>query len=440
VNYSAGTSWQVVKRFVLFTLAAVLVVLAIPSLFYNSATTLAQTPKVQAPNASNVVLDWNQTAIKVTQAASAPSTSQYRALAITHAAIFDAVNAIDRRYTTYAVDIKAPAGASIEAAAAAAGHGVLTRLYPSQQADIDKALAATLEKIPEGQAKTDGINIGKQIAEKLVALRSQDGSDAKVDYKPGTGVGVWQPTPPKFATALAPHWGKVTPFTFKSLNQFKIPDPPAVNSATYIKDLNEVKSIGAKNSTTRSADQTATAIFWTASTPVIWNEVARAAATARGNSITDNARLFALLNIAGSDAYVAGYAVKYKYNLWRPVTAIRNANAIGNPAISADPNWEPLLITPAHPDYISGHCVSSDAPKRVLQRFFGDDKVKVSLTSPPNVGVTRSYSSFSEIAKEVGNARVWGGIHTRTADVQGGALGNQIGDYAFDNFLRPIKT
>lgn len=440
MSSSTGKNWHLVKRFVLLTLVAALVIVAIPSLFHHPTQTLAQTTNPQTTKTTNVVIDWNQTAIKVTQAASAPSTEQYRALAITHAAIFDAVNAIDHRYTTYAVDLKAPTGASLEAAVAAAGHGVLTHLYPAQQADIDKALAATLEKLPEGQAKVDGINVGKQVAEKLVALRSQDGSDAKVDYQPGTGIGVWQPTPPTFAPALAPHWGKVKPFTFTSLSQFKILDPPAVNSAAYIKDLNEVKSIGAKNSAVRTADQTAAAIFWTISTPVLWNEVARAAATAKGNTITDNARLFALLNMAGSDGYVAGYAVKYKYKLWRPVTAIRNADAIGNSALSADPNWEPLLITPAHPDYISGHCVSSDAPKRVLQRFFGNDTVKVSVTHPPNVGVTRSYTSFSQIAKEVGNARVWGGIHTRTADIQGGALGTQIGDYAFEHFLRPIKA
>ncbi len=424
-----------IKRFFLFILASLLVVLATPSLFHNSAPTLAETAKAAS---ADVVTDWNVTALNITQAAGVNALYQFRALAITHAAIFDAVNAIDRRYTTYAVNAKAPAGASLEAAAAAAGHGVLLRLYPAQQASLEAALAASLAKVPEGQSKADGIEVGREVAEKLVALRSKDGADAKVDYQPGTGPGVWQPTPPAFAPAIVPHWGKVSLFTSKSVNQFKVPPPLALNSEAYIKDLIEVKSVGAKNSTVRTADQTAAAIFWTLPTPVIWNAAAQAAATAKGNSITDNARLFALLNMVGSDAYVAGYAVKYKYNLWRPVTAIRNADAIGNPALSAEPNWEPLIITPPHPDYISGHCVTSDAAKRVLQSFFGSDEVKLSLTFPPNIGVTRSYTSFSQIAKEVGDARVWGGIHTRTADVQGGVLGDLIADYALQNVLRPI--
>lgn len=432
-----------VKRFFLFILASLLAVSATPILWQNSAPTLAQIAKpptlVAATSTSDVVIDWNVTALSVTQAAGASAATQYRALAIAHAAIFDAVNAIDRRYTTYAVSVKAPAGASSEAAAAAAAHEALVRLYPAQQTALDTALTASLAKIPEGQSKADGIKVGQEVAEKLVALRSKDGTDAKVDYKPGSGPGVWQPTPPAFAPALTPHWGKVTPFTFKDIDQFKVPPPLALNSEAYAKDLNEVKSIGARNSTTRTADQTAAAIFWTLQTPVIWNAAARAAATAKGNSMTDNARLFALLNLAGSDAYVAGYAVKFKYNFWRPVTAIRNADTIGNPAVSADPNWEPLIVTPAHPDYISGHCVTSDAPARVLQNFFGSDEVKLSLTYPLNTGVTRSYTSFSQIAKEVGEARIWGGIHTRTADVQGGVLGRKIADYVFQNFLRPIK-
>ncbi|MBH8564606.1 phosphatase PAP2 family protein [Nostoc sp. CENA67] len=436
---SSRTDRYIIKRFILLSLAVLLVVVVTPSFLHQSAQTVAQTTNTKTAKATNVVTDWNETAIKVTQAAAVSATSQFRALAITHAAIFDAVNASDRRYTPYAVDIKAPSGTSIEAAAASAGYSVLTSLYPAQQTTLDAALTASLAKIPESQGKTDGINLGKQVATKIIALRSQDGWDAKVDYKPGTGPGVWQPTPPTFAAALTPQIAKATPFTFKNIDQFQVPPPLALNSAPYAKEINEVKSIGGKNSKVRTADQTAAAIFWTVPTPLIWNAAARAAAIKKGIDILDSARLFALLNLAGTDGYIAGYGIKYKYNFWRPVTAIRNADVAGNPAISADPNWEPLLITPAHPDYISGHCVSSGAPERILQKFFGSDKVNLSFTFPLNTGVTRSYTSFSQIGKEVGEARIWGGIHTRTADIQGEKLGYQVADYAFQNFLRPIK-
>ncbi len=437
MNYTVKTNWYTIKRVFLLIFTVLLVVVVSPSLYKNSSQTLAEVSKAPTTKGTDVVIDWNQTTISVTQAAKASSPAQYRTLAIAHAAIFDAVNAINHKYTSYAVDIKAPVGASVEAAAAAAGHTVLTHLYPSGQQDIDKALATSLGKIPEGQSKIDGINIGREVAEKLVALRAKDGADTKVDYKPKTGTGFWQPTPPYFDPALVPQWGSITPFTFKSIDQFQVPAPPAITSAEYIKDLKEVKNIGGKNSTIRTSDQTAAAIFWTLSTPVIWNQAAKAAAIANGSSLVDNARLFAVLNLAGADAYIAGYGVKYKYNRWRPVTAIRNADAIGN-GLSADPNWEPLIVTPPHPDYISGHCVSSDAAKRVLQKYFGNDHVKLTFTSPANIGVTRSYTSFSQLSKEVGDARVWGGIHTRTADVQGGLLGDRIGEYAFDNFLQPI--
>jgi hypothetical protein len=315
----------------------------------------------------------------------------------------------------------------------------LKRLYPTQQTTLDAALSASLAKIADGQAKTDGINVGKEVAEKLVALRSTDGADKKGEYKADKTPGVWQPTPPAFAPALLPHWGTVTPFVIKSANQFKIPEPLSLNSAAYAKDLNEVKLLGARNSTARTADQTAAAIWSPIPPAVIWNATARAAATAKGNSLIENARLFALLNIAGVDAYIAGYEVKYKYKLWRPVTAIREASAIDNPAITPDPNWEPLIVTPAHPDYISGHCVTAAAEERVLSDFFGNDAVKVNITFPANVGVTRSFNSFSQISKELGEARIWGGVHTRYADTQGDALGKQVGDYVFKNALQPLK-
>jgi hypothetical protein len=394
---------------------------------------VAQGPTAQAQSAkpsdpTDAVLDWNAIAQTATVAASAPAPQQFRTLAIRHGAIFNAVNAIERHYTPYSVNITAPTGASAAAAAVAAGHGVLTRLYPAQKASLDAALTASLAKIPDTQAKVGGINVGKEVAEKLVAIRSTDRADRKGEYKAQKAVGIWQPTPPLFVPALLPNWSEVTPFVIKRADKFKIPAPLPLNSDAYAKELNEVKLLGGRYSTARTAEQTATAIFSAISPVPLWNTPARAAATAKGNNLIENARLFALLNFAGADAYIAGYDVKYKYKLWRPVVAIPNAAELGNPAITDDTNWESLIVTPAHPDYISGHCVTAGAAERVLQRFFGSDSVKVSLIFAANAGVTRSYTSFSQISKELGESRIWAGVHTRTADTQGDLLGKQVGN------------
>jgi PAP2 superfamily len=435
--------WPIVPRFRLFTVTALLTATIVTLMLHPlsiQAQTAALAPVQAPPNLpTNAVLDWNSTALAVTQAAAAPAPQQYRTLAIAHAAIFDAVNAIEHRYTPYAVDIKAPAGTPAEVAAAAAGHEVLVRLYPAQQSTLDAAFSASLAKVPEGRSKADGIRIGKEVAQKLLVLRSQDGADRKPDYKVEPKVGVWQPTLPGFSPPLLPHWGTVTPFALKGLDQFQAPQPLPLQSAAYIEELNEVKRLGGRNSSARTADQTAAALFSPIAPAVLWNTTARAAATEKRLNLLENARLFALLNISGVDAYIAGYDVKYKYKLWRPVTAIRNADALTNPALTADPSWEPLIVTPAHPDYISGHCVSAGAEQRILQNFFGSDAVKINIIFPANVGVTRTFTSFSQICKELEDARVWGGVHTRTADLRGTILGQQVGNDVFANILLPSK-
>jgi hypothetical protein len=355
-----------------------------------------------------------------------------------HAAIYDAINAIDRRHTAYAVDITATPGASIDAAAAAAAYGVLTKLYWSQTAAFDVALEASPAAIPDGPAKADGMTVGMEVAEKLMALRKDDGSNATVTYTPKSGPGMYQLTLPAFAAAVLPHWGGVTSFLLPRGDQFQLAGPPAPNSAEFAKDLNEVKMLGAKNSSTRTRDQTDAARFWTASGIVTDNEVARHLSTHKGLSVVENARLFALLNMAGADAYIACWDAKYRYNYGRPVTAIRNADGAGNSEVMADPAWEPLLPTPAHPEYPSGHAAYAGATERVLQEFFGD-KASFSLTDPA-VRVTRTYQSLSQMGREVEDARVWGGIHYRTAVVHGSELGHQIADYAIKNYLRPVSS
>jgi PAP2 superfamily len=271
-----------------------------------------------------------------------------------------------------------------------------------------------------------------------MALRKDDRSNATGTYTPKSGPGVYQLTPPAFAPVVLPHWDGVTPFLLKSGDQFQAAGPPALDSAEFAKDLNEVKTLGAKNSSTRTRDQTDAARFWTVSGIVTDNEVARQLSTQKGLNVVENARLFALLNMAGADAYIACWHAKYRYNYWRPVTAIRSADSAGNSGITPDPAWEPLLPTPAHPEYPSGHACFAGATERVLQEFFGD-KASFSLTDPA-VKVSRNYHSLAQMGKELEDARVWGGIHYRTAVAHGSELGHHIADYSLKNYLRPLSS
>lgn len=421
-------------------LAIAVFVIGLIGLFQIFAAPQTQTSIAQAPpSATDPVLEWNTIAQASVLAASAPAPQQYRSLAIVHTAIFDAVNAIDRRYTPYIYKAQAPTGTSAPAAVASAAHEVLVRLYPLGQPTLDAALKKSLDAIAQSRAKTDGINLGKTVAEQFLALRSNDNANNKLEYKAEKAVGIWQPTPPLFLPALLPHWDTVTPFVLKSATQFKIPSPLALNSAAYIEELNEVKRLGGKASNDRTPDQTASAI-WSAISPVVlWNTTAQAAATANGNSLLDNARLFALLNIGGLDAYIAGYKVKYDHKLWRAVVAIPNADKLGNPALTPDPNWESLIVTPNHPDYISGHTVTAGAQEEILKGFFGKDAVKVNVIFPFNSGAIRSFTRFSEITNELIEARIWAGVHIRSSDVQGAVLGKQVGNYIIKTALLPLK-
>ena len=389
---------------------------------------------------ADVVTDWNATGLKATNylAGHFNSFLQVRAMAFTHAAIFDAVNAIDRRYAPHAVDLRAPAGASVDTAVAAAAYTVLVRLSPGQKDVLDAALAATLAKVPDGAGKTDGLALGKEVAERFLASRADDGHDKAVDIDiaPPTA-GVWQQTP-GFGPPLLTNWLKVRPMALKTLTQFDGGGPYKLNDPKWVQDFNELKSVGARNSTTRTSDQTAAAIYWTVQTMTPWNAAAQAASKANNLSVTENARLFALLNIAAHDTQVVGNEQKYRYNFWRPYTAIRFAGGPGNAALASDPNWEPLCNTPGFPEYPSGHAITSGAAERVLRAFFNDDRVDVSNTHIPGIGVTRSWTRFSQMLEDVTNARVWAGIHYRTSVQYSAATGAKVGDYVMKNHLQPL--
>jgi hypothetical protein len=388
-----------------------------------------------APARADMVTDWNVIALNAT-AVPPNSILQSRVLAIVHGAIYDALRAVEQKGGAYAVDVKAPAGTSVDAAIAAAAHGALVRLAPAQRAMLDTALSASLSKVPEGQGKTDGVAIGSQVAEKLVALRATDRSDAKATFTPKSGTGLYQLTPPGLSQAILAQWGGVTPFVLHSRTGLDQKGAPAVTSAAFVRDFDEVRSIGARNSTTRTADQTAAAIFWTVQTGVPWHAAARAASAAKGVSLAENARLFAMLSMATADSQIVAFEEKYQRPHWRPITALRAAAELGNPALKGDASWEPLLATPPHPEYPSAHATFSGAAEAVLRGFFGSDEVNVSVTFPAGFGVTRTYSRFSAITEEVDNARVWGGIHFRSADRDGSELGRKIGAIVLKDFAK----
>ena len=385
---------------------------------------------------ADAVTDWNVIAIRATETAGAPVPVQTRAMSLVHAAIFDAVNAIEGRYSAYAVEFQPGPQASAEAAAAAAAHGVLERLYPLQKPIHDAALASSLARIPESDARTQGLRLGHEVAERIFALRKDDGASAQVPYQFSSGPGVYQATPPMNANPALPQWRYVRPFVITAAGQFAWPGAPAVGGSVFARDFNEVKRLGGRVSVERTLEQTAVAIHWAGSEVPPFNAVARAVAAAKGLGLVDSARLFALLNMAMADSLIAGFEAKYAVNFWRPVTAIRNAGLAGNAAIAADASWEPLLVTPPHPEYLSAHCLGAGAAVAVLQHVFGGDRLATSFVYPP-LGVALKWQSFSQIAKEVEDARVWGGIHYRSSVEHGTQVGRQIGEYVIRSTMQP---
>ena len=382
---------------------------------------------------ADAVMDWNATA------AALPITVppvHARVMAAMHGAIHDAINSIEPQHETYRFPVEAPAGASKDAAVATAAHAVLAALVPAQKAALDTALAQSLAKISEERSKADGIAVGRTVAERMLAWRAKDNFDAKAEDKPGTGVGVWQRTPPGLAPGALQQLGGVTPFTLKSVDQFAAKGRPALTSAEFARDLNEIKRLGGRHSTERTADQTAVALFWSGNEIPQLNAVARAVSQARKLSMHENARLFALTHTAAADALIVSFRIKYLENAWRPITAIR----AGYGGVASDPNWESLLITPPHPDYPSAHCIATGAVAQVLRDLFGSDEVKFSYVFPPGLGMMRSYTSLTQIEKEMEDARVFAGIHFRSTDEHSTELGRRVGAYAVANHLRPTAA
>jgi YHS domain-containing protein/membrane-associated phospholipid phosphatase len=377
------------------------------------------------------VTRWNQIA---TDASTTPNTdplTETRIFAILHVAIHDAVNAAESRYEPYLQRTSPVPGASVEAAIAGAAHDTLVALLPESKVSYDAAMEETLRTVTDDSRKTAGLQVGRAAAAAILKARENDGANRTVQYTPGTKPGEYCPTPPDFTPAFKPNWGSVTPFVLTSSAQFRPPEPPVVNSPSALADIEEVKIIGGSKSVTRTAEQSEIARYWFENSPRGWNRIAREVAAARQFDVWENARLFALVNLAMADGFIGGFECKYHYNYWRPVTAIRERG---------DSEWLSYLWTPPVPDYPSTHTVLGAAAATVMARFFNTDLVSFSMTSgAPYPNITRKFWSFSEAARENGASRILAGIHFRTAVNEGYIQGARIGEWVFTNALRPAN-
>lgn len=392
----------------------------------------------------DAVLDWNEIALATTAAAPFDPPRESRSLAMVHAAVFDAVGAIAGGFHSYACELTVAPSASPEAAAIAAAHQVLLRLYPDQRAALDTAYARSLSVLPPGRATADGVSAGGAVAARLLALRADDGAAGAERGDPGGDPpgrpGIWSPTPPSFAPALDPGWGKMRPFVLRDGSQFRPEPPPSFDDPRYGRDFAEVKAIGAATSPIRTQAQTDLARFWIATAPQNWNPLARQLSRARHLTLSENARAFALLNLACADAFIAAWDAKFAFGQWRPVSAIRRADEDGNPETAPDPSWTPLLITPPFPDYIAGHTAYAGAAAAVLEHLFGRRPGgALTMTSPSAPGVVETYTTFEEIAERVVDARVWGGVHWRTSSERGKEVGRRVGQYVIDHCCARVR-
>jgi hypothetical protein len=391
---------------------------------------------------ADTVLSWNQHTLDAIQASGSTPLSATRALAMESIAVFDVLNAIDNA-PAYMVDLDAPHAISATAAVAAAAHRILTYTFPTQTAAFDSDLAQSLATVPDGARERAGVAFGEAVADALIALRAEDGSDATVTYAGGTEAGEWRPTEPGFLPALSPQWGSVTPFALASGDQFRPQGPPDLTSAEYAAAFEDVKRLGSATSPERTDDQTEMALFWadgpgSYTPPGHWNQIATEIAEIKGLSGRDSALMLAELNVALVDAGIAAWDAKYTYGSWRPITAIRLADTDGNEATMADPGWSPLLTTPNHPEYVSGHSTFSGAAATVLTDFFGD--IPFSTTSVTLPGVTRDFDSFAAAANEAGRSRIYGGIHFEFSNQDGLALGRDVGDWVLNDFHNTYDT
>jgi len=386
---------------------------------------------------ADVITDWNRIAVPMVTAYGL-GAPPYRELAMMHIAMYESINAFEPRYQPYRHKLEAPVGASRDAAAAVAAARMLSRLHPDAAAKVEAELKPYLAKLadqPGGPAALEaGAAFGEKVAALVWELRANDGATAPDSYRPRAVPGIYVPTAP----VAVPHWGRVTPFTLKSGAQFRPGPPLDLKSQEWAANYNEVKQYG-KDSKVRTAEQTETARFWLFTGPATFFPLATQLSTAKGLSVQENARLYALLAMATADAMIAVFDAKYHYEFWRPVTAIRNGDRDGNGQTERDATWDAIGPTPMHPEYPCAHCIVSATAGTVLQAFFGTGTVpEFSLSTPTAPGVVHKWTRIEDYVQEPSNARIWAGIHYRFSTVIGADMGRKIGEQAVKEHLRPL--
>src|SRR6266496_2971470 len=408
---------------------------------------------------ADAVTDWNLISSNaIVATAGQPPPVSALSFAMVQGAVYDAVNAIDRGYQPYLPEPPSNPTDSKEAATAAAAFRVLVGfddlpgLFPSQQPTLQPQYDAYIAGLPDNPpgSRANGVAIGEATARTMLTARQNDGRFGPSPTPYPVAPGIWRPTPPNYASDPAPWVGNVQPFLVPSAEMLRTDGPNALTSTEYAEDFNEVKELGSLTSTTRTPDQTDAAIFWQDQAMALWNRVFRTLAASQNLGIADSARLFAMENLAAADAAIGCWNDKYYWQFWRPITAIREADTDGNPDTVADPTWLPLfdpatpvchppaLVTPPFPDHPSGHACATGAFVQTLQNFFGTDKIAVTAFSNKSC-TTRSFERFSDILSEVIDARVWAGIHFRTADTQGAVLGHKVAHYLEKHYFQPVQ-
>jgi hypothetical protein len=387
---------------------------------------------------ANVVTDWDATAVGIVQTGTAPPPPLgFRTMAILHTAMFDAVNSIEPRYKPYKVRLAATPDTSKEAAAAAAAAAVLIKLFPDAVADVQSTLTSYLAALPDSEAKSKGIELGQEVAAKILEARANDGASAPDAYRPKTKPGVYIPTPITYGWALA----TITPFALASPSQFRTKPPPSLKSAEWARDYNEIKEIGAKNSAKRTARQTEDARFWLVGGPLAYDQLPRQIVIAKNMDLLESARFMALFSVATADAVIAVFDAKYKYEFWRPITAIRNGDIDGSPATERDATWQPIDATPTHLEYPCAHCILSSSVAAVIEGLLGSDEMpEVSLTSPFLPGVTHHFTNLRSFSDEIANARICAGFHYRFSTIAGREMGQKIGAYVVRSVMQPVQS
>jgi hypothetical protein len=385
---------------------------------------------------ADVISDWNEKAVGVVTARQVPPPQAERVMAMVHVAMFDAVNAIEGRYQPVIARVPSPMTASREAAAATAAGTVLVGLYP-EDAEINATVATYLAPMPSSEAKSAGIRLGEAVAALVLAARAEDGSQAPDAYRPKAKAGVYIPT----ALTVGSTWPHVKPFVLTSASQFRPQPPIPLGSDQWAVDYNEIKLLGARTSSQRSARQNEDARFWLTPGPVIYYPLVRQLATAKKLDLVDSARFMALVALARNDAFVAVFDAKYHYDFWRPITAIRNGDMDENPNTERDATWQPIDSTPMHPEYPCAHCIMVGTIASVVEQLFGTaDVPEVTLTSPSAPGVTHRWTNMWTLTEEVSQARIWAGFHYRFSTKVGQDMGRKIGQYVVNNAIRPANV